>query len=736
MYNIINESGLTGKGENGMRIVICVSRMGIGGAESHVLTLATELARSGNAVTVVSSGGILAGRLPEAGVRHVVLPLDRKDPVSVLRSLRGLLRTAAGGRADIVHAHGRIPAFVCRLLKDTRGFPPVVTTAHGFWDPMPPKGPLTWWGDSVIAVSEELKDWLSENYRLDPSGIEVIPNGTVIPQAACRPDRNSAVNVTAACRLDPDYAEGIVSLARELAVLTADTGGTRVILRIAGEGSERAGIEKKVAAAAQSSGNGLRAIFTGALEDTGPLLSDTDIFAGSSRSALEAAARGIPVVLLSGSGECGGILSPETSGAAERSNLIPSGGGSSILRESLLRLLSSLSLRKEAGDFARLFAEKTHDVRSTAAATAAVYRKTILEKKGRVLIAGYFGAGNAGDDATLGAALSDLAEAGIAPGKISVIARRRGFRDIKKAGCRPVGRLDLRAILAEMKKSRLFILCGGSLLQDLTSRRSLLYYTSLLRRASVTGCRTAITGGGIGPLRGKRSEKAAAAALSVADHAGLRDPLSLAEAERLAGAGRRLAGLPPALLTADAAASLPVPEKRKSSAGSYFVIAARDLPGSGPARRRRFRSSLAAAASALRAATGLEPVTAAMAPGDAGISKEIAAACGGSFAGRLTAEGAAELLSGAAFSLCVRLHAAVFSLSALTPAISIAYDPKVSSFAKEAGMPCIACEKLTPDTAVAALDGLPGEEKMRETSERFRAAHLADAEAVAKLYFP
>ncbi|MCQ2428116.1 MAG: polysaccharide pyruvyl transferase family protein, partial [Clostridia bacterium] len=76
------------------------------------------------------------------------------------------------------------------------------------------------------------------------------------------------------------------------------------------------------------------------------------------------------------------------------------------------------------------------------------------------------------------------------------------------------------------------------------------------------------------------------------------------------------------------------------------------------------------------------------------------------FAGTLDAEGAVKLLAGAEYSVCVRLHGAVFSVSAGTPAVCIAYDPKVSSFAKEMRLPCISTDELTPESVADAAESL------------------------------
>ena len=70
-----------------MKILICTDAMGYGGAETHILSLAGELTKSGHRVTVAAPRGALANALP-AGVKFVPLPPFRRTPWGLLRSRR------------------------------------------------------------------------------------------------------------------------------------------------------------------------------------------------------------------------------------------------------------------------------------------------------------------------------------------------------------------------------------------------------------------------------------------------------------------------------------------------------------------------------------------------------------------------------------------------------------------------------------------------------------------------
>lgn len=114
-----------------------------------------------------------------------------------------------------------------------------------------------------------------------------------------------------------------------------------------------------------------------------------------------------------------------------------------------------------------------------------------------VLISGYYGFDNAGDEAIL-SALCQLFED--YPVKISVLT---ASVDHQLPGCRfqAIQRTDLPAILKALKSCDLFISGGGGLFQDVTGLGSVPYYGGLLKIAQSMGVPTMVFGQGIGPLR-------------------------------------------------------------------------------------------------------------------------------------------------------------------------------------------------------------------------------------------
>src|SRR3990170_5521393 len=116
-----------------------------------------------------------------------------------------------------------------------------------------------------------------------------------------------------------------------------------------------------------------------------------------------------------------------------------------------------------------------------------------------ILISGFYGFGNIGDEAVLAGMVQSLrARLGSVP--LIVLSADPGATAAAYA-VEAGDRTDLPAILSAMRRSRLFLSGGGSLLQDVTSARSAVYYLGLLRLAQIMGLRTMVYAAGLGPLR-------------------------------------------------------------------------------------------------------------------------------------------------------------------------------------------------------------------------------------------
>lgn len=142
-----------------------------------------------------------------------------------------------------------------------------------------------------------------------------------------------------------------------------------------------------------------------------------------------------------------------------------------------------------------------------------------------ILIFGYFGYGNLGDETNLRRLIELLREIN-ATNKITVISADPG-RTSQAYNVAAVGKFNLYGIIRALAKADLLIGNGGSHFQDITSKRSLLYYAGLVFTAKCLKVRIFLYGQGIGPLRSGFGKFIAGRVLSMADLITVRDRLSI-----------------------------------------------------------------------------------------------------------------------------------------------------------------------------------------------------------------
>lgn len=122
-----------------------------------------------------------------------------------------------------------------------------------------------------------------------------------------------------------------------------------------------------------------------------------------------------------------------------------------------------------------------------------------LEKS--VLLSGYYGFDNSGDDAILKAIIKDLREENP---KLNIVVlsnnpkKTEGMYSVKA-----INRFKFGELIKAIKTTSLLISGGGSLLQDVTSTRSLLYYLAVMTMAKVFRKPVMVYANGIGPISKK-----------------------------------------------------------------------------------------------------------------------------------------------------------------------------------------------------------------------------------------
>lgn len=159
-----------------MKILQILPALNQGGVEYYVLENCQHIAKYADSF-VISSGGRLVDQLVSEGSTHFTLPIEKKNLRSLMqiKKLRALIEEI---HPDIIHIHSRLQAWlVFFALKKLSYRPKVITTVHGF-NSVNRYSQQMLHADCVIAVSQSLKEYLSQAYPQEPvDKVMVIPQG-------------------------------------------------------------------------------------------------------------------------------------------------------------------------------------------------------------------------------------------------------------------------------------------------------------------------------------------------------------------------------------------------------------------------------------------------------------------------------------------------------------------------------------------------------------------------------
>jgi len=116
----------------------------------------------------------------------------------------------------------------------------------------------------------------------------------------------------------------------------------------------------------------------------------------------------------------------------------------------------------------------------------------------RIMLSGYFGFDNAGDEAICEAMIQSLKN--LEPNVEIIVLSGNPAKTRDRYGVEALDRTDLKAIWKALKKTDLFISGGGSLLQDKTGSLTIPYYLGVIHLAKLAKVPVAVYAQGIGPV--------------------------------------------------------------------------------------------------------------------------------------------------------------------------------------------------------------------------------------------
>ena len=696
-----------------MKVLHLISGGDTGGAKTHVHTLLSGLSGKAQVKMVCFTEGPFAQEARELGIDTLVLPGK-----NFFKNLDTLTRLVQTERYDILHSHGSRGNMMCALLGKRTGVP-TVSTVHSDYrlDYLGrPFSRLTYGTINAIAlrkidyrigVSEVMVDQLIQRH-FDPERLFSIPNGldfTPKPPRVSRRDFLRAVGLQAdensvivgiAARLNP--VKDIATLIRGFSLAYQEFPALRLL--IAGDGEE---LDHLKALTKELNVEHV-VCFAGWIADTNSFYHAIDV------NTLTSISEGFPYALVEGARGALPTVSSKVGGVSYLINHGYNGflfkpGDVKALAKHLLTLARDPDLRRTMGD--RLYEKGALEfsLEATTRRQMDIYESILrYEKNGRdeVIICGAYGRGNAGDDAILLAILTELRD----------ISPDLAFRVLSRnpAETRMTYRVNAFYIFSFWKalyyfrKAKIFVNGGGSLMQDVTSYRSLWFYLWTLAAAKRSSCPVIMYGCGIGPINHPGNRKRTARVINqYVDAITLRDPDSMIELRRLGIDKPKIA------LSADTTVILPPAPPEVVDGilnncgipiqGSYIGFVLRPWFHFDEKCR-----DIAAAADHAYEAYGLIPVFVPIEPRlDIPASRQVAGHMKAPY--YIIEEGfsASEtigILSRLQVAVSMRLHGLIFAAGQAVPSVGIVYDQKVSSFLDYIG------QDLYEDLAEVTADNL------------------------------
>jgi polysaccharide pyruvyl transferase CsaB len=329
----------------------------------------------------------------------------------------------------------------------------------------------------------------------------------------------------------------------------------------------------------------------------------------------------------------------------------------------------------------------------------------------KLLLAGYYGSANVGDEAIL-EALSYRLLKDIQNVEITVISADPEST-AEKYWVNGVPKNSLFKIINAMRKCDAFVLGGGGLLQDTTSLKSLLYYLFLIRLSKFLGKRTILLGQGIGPLKNKRITSWA---LKGVDLITVRDEASAKLLIEIGAHPKRI------VVTSDIALLLePIAkDKAKRYLFSEGIIKEREKLVAVSLRApvkdiKGLEVKLAEVLDIISGINAAQIVFIPFKPEDTEYIAKVSKHMKHPFkilSGAYSPSELMGIISCFDALIGMRLHSLIFAARTDVPYFAVSYDPKVETFAKLTGAGCENIDRFEEDRVIDQLNQMLGPVKV------------------------
>lgn len=299
-----------------------------------------------------------------------------------------------------------------------------------------------------------------------------------------------------------------------------------------------------------------------------------------------------------------------------------------------------------------------------------------------ILVSGYYGFDNLGDEAILAALVADLLALGVGREDIVVLSNNPAQTE-KAFGVKALPRYDVKQFWRRLGSARLFISGGGSLLQDVTSKRSIPYYLGLVELALLRKVPVVMYGQGLGPVRNRFLRYWVKRAFQRSSSCSVRDEGSLQFLKEL--------GIPEGNieLCADPVFQQELAAK-ETSRSRRILLNLRPYRGWEQQRREWVQLVM------LWQDEGFSVEFVPLGPGDQEMGKSLQEQCLSlDVRENLTLGSLGAVFAGADIFVSMRLHGLIFSVLNDCQAFGLNYDPKVAAICQQLNVPYWELDALT-----------------------------------------
>ena len=489
------------------KVLHLISGGDTGGAKTHIMSLLGEMKNQIDITLGVFFEDVFIEEAKAVGIPTVVFEQKNRYDLSVVKKIVQYVNNEG---INLIHCHGAranfIAFFLMRKLKNIK----FVSTVHSdpeldfkgnFYKQIIFKNLNTFAlkkFENYIAVSDDFKNMLIKR-GFSNKNIDVVYNGINLNKKDNFVTREEflkrygiptdKINIGILARLDEvkDHRTFIKAAAEFLKTKDANflIGGSGPLMNELQEMANELNVNKNL-------------FFLGEVKDPYSFINAIDI------NVLSSLSESFPYVILEGAKYKKPMVATNVGGIPKIVKNDITGytynvGDYMALKDCLLRLANDDNKRKEFGENIFNLASENYSSQSMTRSHIEIYDRILFDKS--IVLSGFYGFDNQGDDAILESIVKEFR-------RINPLFRLRVLSN-NPDKTRKIYEVDSSyrfnplKIMSTIKHSDMLISGGGSLLQDVTSSRSLWYYLFVIAISKHYNKKTVIYANGVGPIKKK-----------------------------------------------------------------------------------------------------------------------------------------------------------------------------------------------------------------------------------------